>query len=201
RVRPLQALGYRSQIALRLSQAKRGLQSSSHGETPGITLLQKIGLPDRGNHSQGNVQRGLPILIHPCKSLWGHAHNGELFSIETDSLANGARIGSELLHPHIVAEHYHCVAARRLILIEAETAAQVRLHTQRLKEVAGDKQTKLDLGQCIRLLAKTERAVHVCNQAVEALVLIAEVDVIPIRDAFPRVGWGSHQNLDDLAGM
>ena len=102
-------------------------------------------------HHQRCVEVRPDELIHPGESLGRDAHDRELDSTEVHAPAEDRGVGSELPFPQAVAENHDRVAARDLVLLRPERAAQLRLDTHDTEEVAAHEQAERQLGQRIRV--------------------------------------------------
>ena len=101
---------------------------------------------------------------------------------ELHAAAENGGVGAELLFPQAVADHDDGVAARDLILLRPEGAAQLGLDAHDAEEVAADEQAERQLAAAPRASAASpDGEAAEGDQPVKAGAAIADVDVLAIR--------------------
>jgi len=131
------------------------------------------------------VRHRYPKFRRTRKSNWireprrHHANHLKLFAIERDILADHAAFSTELALPQAVAQNHDAISG--FVFVRQKCPAQHRLNTQQLKQIRGNR-FALNVRRLVSIRQRANGLIGINRDTIKDLSLVAEINVIEIRD-------------------
>ncbi len=103
-----------------------------------IARVQPIAGDDRRLHHHRHEEIEVQVRLGAAKPGWADADDGEGAAVERQRAAEDGRIAGESPLPEVVAEDDDRVRVWRAVFVRQERAAENRVDTERVEEVAAD---------------------------------------------------------------
>ena len=171
-----------------LRQRHLRAQTRPEVQHAGHSQVEQVGLRSRHQPRQNvqrDVERARQHELEAGERGRRHADHRERHAVQPQFPADDRGIPVERLHPGVVRDHRHGVAAGHLILVGAEEAAQLRPYLQDVEQVAADGEAETAFGLVFATERKARDQDPVRGHAGEAPRRVTKLAIGEIRETRP----------------